>query len=386
MSTIWISTIDKKKITVVSDGIIQIHPNKKWYLMPKISFFDMINIMLVLYTIIGIVLGVFIILRIILVRKGGHSFPWLQFYIRGKEAGFRLGEINNLQRLVMTNKLRDPLSVYWSQKAALSCVKYMDSQYTEEGTLESTHQARFMRKLYDLLNRVTRSSQEKKRGIQSTREIDAEMPLDVSYHKKQHKSKVIEVQSRYIAIAHPRMLGSKEQVKFVSGEPVVVQFWKRGDSGYNFLSRISDVYDDTGIIHIQHTRKVNRAQARSLTRKDINKTGSLFLLTDVQNALDDEEKGEEGLRCQILDISEGGMSVLIGGKVSDQFGFKVKVRVGPLIVVMVTRLVHSDYHQGKDVSLIRLKGINRSLVMRNRISAVVYGVGLNKEETTDERA
>lgn len=375
-----------KRIIAISDELIMIFPNSLRYLMLRILFVDIIIIMLILYIIIGIVLTGLILIRVMLVRRGGHSFPWLQFYIRGKEASFRIGEINNLQRLVIKTKLRDPLAVYWSQKAVLSCVKYVDKQYHQDEVLEDAHEARFMRKLYDLLNHVTRSSQEKKRGLQNTRELDANMPIDMFHKNKQYKSQIIEVQNRYIAVAHPRALKAAEGVAFVAGEQVSIQLWRRGDSGYNFSSRLLNVHDESvGILYIQHTRKINRAQARSLMRKEINKSGLLFLLSDVKGALDsDDERDESGLRCQILDLSEGGVSVLIGGKVSDQLGFKVKIRVGAVSVVMVARLIHSDYHSDKDVSLLRLKAMNKSMVMRNRISAVVYGIGVDRTDDAEE--
>lgn len=342
--------------------------------------------MIILYSILALVLVLIIIVRIMLVRRGGHSFPWLQFYIRGKEAGFRMAEIGNLQRLVMSNKLRDPLSVYWSRQASLSCVKYMDGQYRQEDTLENSSEARFMRKLYDLLNRVTLNSQEKKRGIQHTRELDPSMPLDVFYKNTEYKSRVIEVRPRYVAIAYPRVSPTAEKTKFSSGDQIVVKFWRKGDSGYHFSTRVAGSHDDSiDIIHIQHARKISRAQTRSLMRKDVNKSGSLFLIADLKDVRDDDQGDERGLRCQVLDISEGGMSLLIGGKISDQFGFKVQARIAGISIVMVARLVHSDYNRGKDVSLLRLKSISRNIVMRNRISAVVYAV-YSEPETEQEDA
>jgi len=97
--------------------------------------------MLLIYIIIGSLLASFIMLRVILIRKGGYSFPWLQFYIRGKEERFRLYEINNLQRLVVNTKLRDPLSIYWSKKAVVACLTSIDKQYKDDGTLEHPHEA-----------------------------------------------------------------------------------------------------------------------------------------------------------------------------------------------------------------------------------------------------
>lgn len=332
-----------------------------------------------IYIAIGISLTGFTILVTVLARRGGVSFPWLQFYIRGKEEGFRFGEINNLQRLVVNTKLRAPLSVYWSKKAMLKCVSYVDRTYKEQGKLENINEARFMRKLYDLLNRLTQNTQRKKHGLWSTRELEAKMPLEIVYNKGRHKSQIVDVHSRYLAIAHPRVLQQDNDVQFISQAPITIKFWRRGDSGYQFASRVLTESDESlEILHIQHTRKISRLQMRNVGRKDINKPGELYLISSIRDSQEHEEE-QGGLRCQIIDLSEGGASVIIGGRTSNQIGFKIQTRVNGILVVLVTRLVSSEYNKEQNVSLLRLKAVNGGVVMRNRISALFYNVNIQTD-------
>ena len=51
---------------------------------------------------------------ILVLRAGGFSFPWIQFYVRGKESGFSFGEVNLLRRVAIANKLKNPTSLFWS--------------------------------------------------------------------------------------------------------------------------------------------------------------------------------------------------------------------------------------------------------------------------------
>lgn len=43
---------------------------------------------------------------------GRHSFPWLQFYIKGKESGFKFTEISSLGKLAMESGLEDAVSLF----------------------------------------------------------------------------------------------------------------------------------------------------------------------------------------------------------------------------------------------------------------------------------
>lgn len=329
-----------------------------------------------IYIAIGTLLTGSIILITILARRGGLSFPWLQFYIRGKEEGFRISEINDLQRLVVGTKLRAPLSVYWSQKAMLACVSYVDRTYKEQGKLENSAEARFMRKLYDLLNRLTQNTQKKKHGLWSTRELEANMPLEIIYNKNRHKSQVVNVHSRYLAIAHPRTLQHNDNIQFAPLATITIKFWKQGDSGYQFDSRLLTEYDENlAILHIQHTRKINRLQMRNVGRKEINKPGELYVLSNIRYSHEGKEE-HAGLRCQVIDLAEGGASVIVGGRASNQVGFKVQTRVNGILIALVTRLVSSEYHKEQNISLLRLKAINGGVVMRNRISALFYNINI----------
>ncbi len=59
-----------------------------------------------------------VLAAILLRRAGGGRFPWLQFYMKGRESGFIFHEINLLRRVSIEAKLENPTALFWSIKAA----------------------------------------------------------------------------------------------------------------------------------------------------------------------------------------------------------------------------------------------------------------------------
>jgi len=84
----------------------------------------------------------------------------------------------------------------------------------------------------------------------------------------------------------------------------------------------------------------------------------------------------EGFKCHIVDISENGALVVVGGRVGKDYVFKVQSRISHLNIVMVARLLNTDYNKEKNLSLLRLRAIHQGVVMKNRISALVHEINL----------
>ena len=55
-------------------------------------------------------------------RGGQKSFPWHEFYKRGKYEGFTLREILLLKRIAVYKNLEKPLSVFWSIQQLNRCL------------------------------------------------------------------------------------------------------------------------------------------------------------------------------------------------------------------------------------------------------------------------
>jgi hypothetical protein len=77
--------------------------------------------------IVGIVIAVVVLAALFtflfLRRAGGGRFPWVQFYLKGKESGFTFKEVNLLRRIAVDNKMQEPTSLFWSMKQLDRCIK-----------------------------------------------------------------------------------------------------------------------------------------------------------------------------------------------------------------------------------------------------------------------
>ena len=77
--------------------------------------------------------GAFFILR----RLGGRKFPWVQFYIRGKESGFSFKEINLLRRIAVEGQMQNPTSLFWSVKQLDRSIRSLILKYRSLGPEKS---------------------------------------------------------------------------------------------------------------------------------------------------------------------------------------------------------------------------------------------------------
>ena len=70
-----------------------------------------------LFVVVLLAIAFLSVVAIILLRRaGGGKFPWLQFYLKGREQGFVFREINLLRRVAVEAKLDNPTALFWSIK------------------------------------------------------------------------------------------------------------------------------------------------------------------------------------------------------------------------------------------------------------------------------
>ena len=331
-------------------------------------------------------------------RGGGFSFPWVQFYLRGKESGFRFQEISILHQLVKKTELRDPLSVFWSRRSILSCIAAVVSDYRKADAIEDRRNALFLRKLYNFVNSTEYKKRARKRGLRSTREIPIRQAIRFYPNPKESgkqrslQSYVVARQPRYLAIAHPTAISNTDVEKLkLTGEKIKISFLYKGDGQYTFFVRILGDYqkDNVDILHITHSRKLIRQQLRKDTRRALNIAGRIFLVSSF-----DEDKGEiledkDGYRCQVVDISEGGAAIIVGGYLSIGQNIKLQFTYKDIPIVYFAQVLHCQGDVEKNYTMAHLKAIATGVVMRNRISSIVYDIPsimLLNEERTSRRA
>lgn len=348
------------------------------------------------FVILGVAFVLVVTAYILVQRAGGLSFPWVQFYVRGKESGFTFGEVNLLRRVAIENKLKNPTSLFWSVKTLDRCIRSAIVGFRAHHTTEQPRNMEFLDKLFNFRRRVEFDQPKYRLGISSTRGINPGQTFKITPPGGGvFIAKLIENNRRYIALTYPR--GKSDSPGFSwRNQEIKLYFWRKEDAGYFFESKVIGDYIDrkVPIIHIAHSDNIVRAQKRTSVRREVHVPALLFPLRTINQANEMiEDSG--GYRCKLMDISEDGAAVAIGGRAKAGLPVKIQAELNDEPVVLSGVIKSVDFKQRNHASILHIQGQRASVGMRVRILTYVYGLfdkgetrtQLNKrtERTTSEK-
>lgn len=316
-------------------------------------------------------------------RLGGFGFPWVQFYVNGKESGFTFGELNLLRRVAVDNKLKNPTSLFWSERTLDRCIRSTIVRQRSRGQEESEHSVDFLSKLYEFRKHVEFNQPKYRLGLRSTRNISQGqiMKLTVPGTSGAFTSKVVENMRKYLALSYPE--GPKLPTGYSwQGQRVNIYFWRKEDAGYYFESKVIGDYLDRKypILHIAHADKIVRTQKRSSVRAELKNEGKLFPLRTIEQANETMENSG-GYRCKMVDISEDGAAIMVGGKAKPGLPVKLQTRINGNDVVLNGTVKGVTYRRKPNVSILHIEAKPPSKIVRNTILTYVYNIF--RDETAD---
>ena len=314
-------------------------------------------------------------LAILLTRLGGGKFPWLKFYVQGKESGFIFHEINLLRKLAIENRLENPLALFWSIKQLDRCIKGMiikaRAQQRED---DPVHQV-FLAKLFDFRKRVEFNLPKYKIGLTTTRKMPMHQKVKLTLPGGgTFVSSIVENLRKYLAISYPQ--GGKMPPNFSwKNQKINVYFWRAEDAGYVFQSHVMNDFIDQKypILHIAHSDNLVRSQKRGSIRVDTDRSAHLFALQTIENANEELEK-TGGLRCRLMDISEDGAAALIGGRAKVGLPVKIQFVLAKDTLVMCGIVKGTTFNQKKNQSLLHIQSVPPSPKVKNNILSYVYNL------------
>jgi c-di-GMP-binding flagellar brake protein YcgR len=317
-----------------------------------------------------------LVVGIILIRRaGGGRFPWLQFYLRGRESGFAFREINLIRRVAVEARLEDPTALFWSVKQLDRAVKAFIIKYRSRGEEESPEYHLLLAKLFELRKKVEFDLPKYKLGVKSSRKLMKGQVLRITLPGAgPFASKLIENLVRYMAIEYPRGPRLPDGFSW-KAQKIGVYFWRAEDAGYFFQTRVIDDYSDRKypILHVAHADNLVRTQKRQDVRVETDLQAELFPLRSIAESNETPETGR-GLRCRAVDLSEGGIAVLIGGKAKVGLPVKIQFALGDTAVVMSGVVKGLNYDQKKNRSLLHVQASQPSTTMANRILIYVFNL------------
>ncbi len=315
------------------------------------------------------------IVLFILYTSRKYRFPYVKFFLRGKEADFSFGEIMMLRKVAVENRLKDPTSIFWSLAQLDNSLKSLILKYRAAGDEESETNIDFVSKLFEFRKRVEFDLPKYKRGLKATRDISNGQKIKLSLPGAgPFFATVLENLRKYMAISYPR--GPKLPTGFSwRGQQIAVYFWRHEDAGYSFTSKVLDDYIDMKypILHVLHTSNLFRTQKRRSVRVEMNRQAVVFPLRRTDEMNEEIETGQ-GLRCKILDLSEDGSAILIGGKAKLGLPIKMQFEISDHTVVMNGVVKGVNFDEAKNRSILHIQSLPLSKRVRNIILAYVYNI------------
>lgn len=325
--------------------------------------------------------SVSVVVVVILLRKaGGGKFPWIQFYTKGKESGFNFRELNLLRKVAVQNHLKNPTSLFWSIKQLDNSIKGVIITLRSEGRENDEPHVGFITKLFDFRKRVEFDLPKYKLGLKSTRKLPTHQRIKITLPGiGVYNAQIVENLRKYMAISYPE--GPTLPLDFSwKQQKINVYFWRIDDAGYVFETKVLEDFKDQDypILHIQHSDSLVRSQKRRSIRIDVNKPAKLYALSNAQ-AANDEVETDPGLRCRLLDLSEDGAAVLVGGKAKVGLVVKIQFALTSEQLVLSGVVKGITFDQKKNQSLLHIQALPVPGRIKNRILSYVYNLFQERE-------
>jgi c-di-GMP-binding flagellar brake protein YcgR len=254
-------------------------------------------------------------------------------------------------------------------------IKGIIIKYRSRSEEKSPEYNRLLHKLFELRKRVEFDQPKYKVGIKSTRKLMPKQTLKIMLPGLgPFSSFIVENLNRYIAISYPE--GPKLPEGFSwKNQKISVNFWRAEDAGYYFQTKVLEDFMDKErpILHILQSDSLVRTQKRSSVRVETDLPADLYPLKSIDQSNENVEDGK-GLRCRVVDLSEGGCAVLIGGKAKVGLPLKLQFTIGDSPVVVCGVVKGMNYDEKKTRSTLHIQAVPPSPSTRNRILMYVYNL------------
>ena len=310
----------------------------------------------------------------------GKSKSWLQFYAKGKDAGFTLKEIELLRRLAVKSNLDDPSSLYWSQNQLDVCIRSLVRSMHFGGQENDQGSQDFLSKLYDFRKKIEMNKPRIKNGISNSRQINDGQNLRILVSGSGvFKSQVVKNTNQYLTISRP--VANKQQASLSwNNVKISVYFWREDDAGYVFDTEVLDEVFSKGVasLKIAHTDSLFRTQKRKSIRVKLHKSAFLYLLASEEDA--GKIEVNPGLKCFLEDLSDTGCAVTIGGKANQGLRIKVQFALNNNPVVMTGTVRSVEFKEDLNRSLLHIESDPLAIEVRNQILGEVFGMLPEEEE------
>lgn len=323
---------------------------------------------------LAVCVAVLAVISLAFIARSGRRFSWIEFYLKGRSAGFSLPESKTLAAAAEAAGVGDLTSIFWSTRELdRTIAALIESRRKRSGREGPREGAAFMERVYAFRKKLELDQPRYHNGIRSSRQLGAGQRLRLlSPGLGVFGSTVIDNNSQFLVLSYPS--GPRLPRDFLwKGKKLSLYFWRRDDAGYVFDSYVLDDLRirNVPVIYVAHSESLLRTQKRKSIRSATQLPARLFLLKHLEGAFEKPEQGG-GLRCLLKDVSEDGFAVLIGGRAAPGLLLKVQFTLGERQVVMSGTARSVDYDSEKNRSILHIEAVPPSARTRNAIRSYVY--------------
>lgn len=312
---------------------------------------------------------------------GKNIAAWMKFNVKGKELGFRLGELQLLFNTAQRMGMDDPQTLLWSNRALDRCLQAIFWQNLKQGTLDQKAVEDFLFRLMQYRQGLEMGRPRYRNGLMSTRSLAPGQALKLMVpHVGMYTSRIMIQNRSYLEIELPKGRQTPSGFSWKNAQ-IEVYFWRKDDAGYYFDSKVLNSPDRSVSprLFLNHSESLIRTQKRASVRIKIMQDAWLSPLRSPEDATEKFDK-TSGYLVRLLDISDSGAAVLVRGILEAGFLVQLRTYLSDLPVVLCGEIKAVNINREKHYSVLHIEAIPPSRAMRIRILAYVLGV--TREDST----
>jgi c-di-GMP-binding flagellar brake protein YcgR len=271
----------------------------------------------------GAMILILIVGGVIVSRRRRYMDPEAQrkfsrqvFHKMARNLGLGRIHIDYLEYLVRVCKVQQPFLVFSNAGLLDDLLRKGIYSLQQNPALKAEDRERRMAYLFQIKQIIERNAK-RAVGISSTNFLRVGQGLSITPEGgKQYQCRVMSNMRDLLAVSAP-VEEKGGAVRWTRGTRVKLSFWREGDAGYTFDSKVVayDTIKGVPCILIQHSRSLRRAQQRKYRRSPLNRPCFFYPvhIVEQQQGRTTERKAmvqsNRRLLGHLLDISAGGCSV-----------------------------------------------------------------------------
>lgn len=323
-----------------------------------------------MYTLVAVIIILLVLISIgFLLSKFRNK---IRFFITGLDEGFSAADLGLLWKVSQLCELQQPTSLFYSLPALTKCIAQISTLTSADGQEKNQ---KIMSKLFDYRTKLQNEADDKK-GLQTTTTLEKGQKLRIILPGKGVFATEITGNGSFLVVNVPKqkdiiIVPAEEWV----GKVVSVYLWRKGDARYAFDTTVTQagLYIGKSSLFLQHSNNLIRTQKRKAVRAKCDLPGDLFIVRK-ENFDHSAVETQNGYHCKIVDISESGAQIKIGGKGVENIIIKIQFNIQNKLIIMSGIVRTVEYNEEDNQSLLHFECTHIEPVMKNEILSFVYQV------------